>query len=381
MRYEYVENAWGWFLLAGLSLGLAACGVATGGGECEFSEDCAGGEVCYQGGPETSSQCVTQCQAGQDQCEGNEQCLTEEINAPTDNPDIGGCVPQSTDRPGDDNDNGNDNGGSGCQTNDDCPGAQVCNQRVNECRSLGGGNGQDAGLDGGMSGDDGGTRLRRDGGPGGCTNNSDCSGSKVCNEKTGECESLGGGGDTVKFLQLVDVTESNRSGSVDCSSNSAGADVFGARLNASSGAPLGWATTVDAKLETSGEYTQVDTIFSGSEPSLQRFDRSGKMCPTEQGGSKFRSDTVVSLGCGGSVVVGFKGGEGGYQALENGQQLTVFEYGNQCFANPNCDTCQSEYVEVRACTGSSSELAGGDFSSCSSTLGSGADQFNVTLSF
>lgn len=163
-----------------------------------------------------------------------------------------------------------------------------------------------------------------------CMNDQQCPGNAVCEE--GACRFY-------RFVQIRDVTRAESSGAdTACSEESAGADLFQLELRDPFGQVLGYAKATAGQL-TADANTDAGGVFDGVGHSLKRSD--GALCPS--GG--FGPDSVVSLGCGGSLVVGFTDGAGNVLNLATGQQLVVHEYGNQCCS----DGCPEEFWEIRVC--------------------------------
>ena len=165
-----------------------------------------------------------------------------------------------------------------------------------------------------------------------CMEDKECPGNAVCEE--GSCRFY-------RFVQIRDITR-DRSSSADtaCSDDSAGADLFQLELRGPFGTVLGYASGVAGQLKADAN-TDVSNVFDGVANSLQK-NADGHLCPS--GG--FGPGSVVSLGCGGSLVVAFADGAGDALSLSTGQRLIVDEYGNQC-----CDGgCPEEYWEIRVCS-------------------------------
>jgi len=178
------------------------------------------------------------------------------------------------------------------------------------------------------------TSSDTDGGPT-CMDDQQCPGNAVCEE--GDCRFY-------RFVQIKDVTRQESSGAdTACSEESSGADLFQLELRDPFGQVLGYAAATAGELNADAN-TKPDDVFDGVGHSLKETD-DGNLCPS--GG--FGPDSVVSLGCGGSLVVGFSDGAGNILNLATGQQLVVHEYGNQCCARG----CPEEYWEIRVCNAQS----------------------------
>jgi hypothetical protein len=215
------------------------------------------------------------------------------------------------------------------------------------------------------------TTTASDTSDGACRGKGDCPDTQICNTNAtpARCESIG---ETYQFALVRDVTSENRS-SVNCASNSPASDLFGVSLEGVDGEQVGWGKVIATELKGSGNsYTRASPIFDGRSPELTRNERSNAMCPTD-----FSSETVVSLGCDGWIAVGFPEGEESFHDLHNGQELTIYEYGRQCVANPG--TSSREYTEVRLCKGPAKAFVEGDRPECTNARGSGSGQFRISL--
>ena len=80
------------------------------------------------------------------------------------------------------------------------------------------------------------------------------------------------------------------------------------------------------------------------------------ICPSDS----FGPSTVVSLGCGGALVVEFTDGDGNTITLEKGQEVVVYEYGKQCCSDP--DACPNEHYSASICSSQSAadDITGAD---------------------
>jgi len=204
-----------------------------------------------------------------------------------------------------------------------------------------------------------------------CMTDDMCPGNFVC--ENGSCR-----GYTV--VQIRDVTRRYSSSAREaCNEDASGADLFELELQGPFGKPVGYAEAlrVDTDAQTN---TDASTVFDGSSNSLEQTP-SGSYCPS--GG--FGPSSVLSLGCGGSMVVVFSDGAGNLLRLEGGQRLVVHEYGEQC-----CDSdCPEEYWEVRVCSAESpqrfqneSPSSDGHWPTCETQtlgVGSGRDVADLRL--
>ena len=204
-----------------------------------------------------------------------------------------------------------------------------------------------------------------------CMSDKQCPGNAVCVHK--RCRYY-------RFVQIKDVTrQKSSSAQTACSENASGADLFQLELRDPFGKVEGNAKAVAAQLESSAN-KKVSTVFDGNSNSLQR-QTNGALCPSEG----FAPDSVVSLGCDGTLAVVFTDGAGNILNLGGGQQLVVHEYGDQCCQQG----CPEEYWEVRVCTARSPhEIQGkkpdmmGNFPTCNTqvlAVGHGEDKATIKL--
>jgi len=213
-----------------------------------------------------------------------------------------------------------------------------------------------------------------------------------------------GSGDSPYFLQIKDVTRSEitndedgdgtQDGAQHCDAgpSSAGADIGGVQLLDSDGNSVAWGTDdILNNYTNSSENQDAPSVLDGLEPSLAPAPEGGVECPSSDGSSPdFNEGTVVSLGCNGSVVVGFQDRSGNWVPVKEGYQVVVYEYAVACFGcRPNCGPSSDpveygrEAVEVKVCDetddpGSQEEDffgatadSDGNLSQCSESLGSG----------
>lgn len=204
-----------------------------------------------------------------------------------------------------------------------------------------------------------------------CMSDDMCPGNAVC--ENGSCRAY-------TVVQIRDVTRRYSSSAQEaCNDDASGADLFELELQGPFGKPVGYAKTLRADLDAQTN-TDAKTVFDGSSNSLDQTP-SGSYCPS--GG--FGPDSVLSLGCGGTMVVVFNDGAGNLLRLEGGQRLVVHEYGDQC-----CDSgCPEEYWEVRVCSAESpqrfqnaSPSSDGHWPTCETQtlgVGTGRDVANLRL--
>lgn len=322
-KFQLIFSALATVALVGI--GLSGCGDLD---ECENDGDCPGTEACYTGG--LTNTCET-------------SCGTEE------NPDPGAC-----------------DAGEMCVDANESGNLQAC-----VASGTGGDNDTGMGADTGMD---------MDGGDVECMENDDCPGeNNICNPQ-GMCEMISTQNEHY-FVQFKDVTLDQKPGeeAAACEGNSAddpGSDIFAIELQDSDGNNKGWAFYVaNANAGSTNTHTNFATVFDGSEPTLMSMN--GEQCVD------FGTDTVASLGCqNGMMVAGFKTGPDAqdFVALEEGDQIVVHEYGDQC-GGSDVDVLNAQVCTNQAAT----DFQGlgdisGDYPSCDNmSLGSGGGVFTLPV--
>jgi hypothetical protein len=278
-----------------------------------------------------------------------------------------------------------------CQFTSDCESGQVCytggqaNQCVKECESSSDCNGRTcsdqvegssmgcmpkggSGTDGGGMFTDGGMT---DGGTTGCTDNSDCADGEVCNTQgdgPGMCETITQ--DPVEFVQITDVT-SQEQGSCNSTGSDPGADLFGVELRDSDGNTLGWAKVASSNIKNKSSNDHTNPSVLNGQPDLSGKDG---VCPPDFDGNN------VALGCGGDITVSFTGSNGENIALENGQTIITYEYGNQC--RPSGESGNyTQPVTVATCPRGTalSDFTSGSGVTCDNELGTGGGQLSTDV--
>ena len=222
---------------------------------------------------------------------------------------------------------------------------------------------------------DGATADAGDAGAGECRD-FDCPGEQVCGEAGGCVEPS----TELAWLQIKDMNDE------DCDAADPGADLFAAELTDGQGGHLGWGELTADNLEgRQNRYVRSTEVLDGREPDFTAGSSRSNHCPASKDGSKFRHDSVVSLGCNGAVVVSFTAPDGETVPLERGQQVHVWEYGAQCCAS---NSCSPEPVQASICATddalSDIVAAGtddnGDFPTCDTgEVASGTGYWSATI--
>lgn len=287
----------GIFLVAAASAGLlAACGDDGGEAEsCVADTDCAVGDICVD------EICVQECAADAD-CLADEECVER--------PGGGESYCEFT---------GGNNGGDLCQ-DVTCDAGETCDPATGECVAD-----QE------------------------CQTNEDCPGDQICNAEN-MCETIQ---QNFFFSSIADASADNPQA---CDETDPGSDIYGVELtkvDSEGNTITGWAHVLFVGIVIdSNNQTQTGVVLDGNQPGLDVDE-----CP--EGG--FSSDTVVSLGCGGEVLVEFVTGDDtngdgipdDRLQVEDGDTITVFEYGATCGG----DTEDSWRVSI--CDASENEVLGG----------------------
>lgn len=317
--------------------GLTGCGEVDDGqppaeDECTSDSDCDGDDVCWTGGE--VNECVVNCTPpdNTNACKDFEVCVDA-----NDLSQQKGCVDESR---FDDGDTGiADDGGMG-----------------------------DAGMDGGMG----------DGGMDECETADDCPGEdNICVD--GQCEMTQT--PSVRFIQLKDVTlDVDPDAEADACEGSAasdpGSDVMAVRLRDSQGNHKGWANYVTNDNQgSSNTHTMYGAVLDGDAPTFN--PDMDETCVDD-----FSTSSVVALGCdNGVLAVGFHNEDDEYVEIEQGDQITVYEYGED-----NCGGTPVDKLNVKLCTTQSASMLQdtspnqeGDYGACDTmSLGQGGGVVSVT---
>lgn len=196
-----------------------------------------------------------------------------------------------------------------------------------------------------------------------CQDNEDCNAGEAC--VNGSCVPTTPQEEIYRYIMIEDTS----SGSNSCESRTAnglkdaGSDIFAVELLDSQGQVIGYGEAIDYK-QGSGEVDTTDFgIFDGNPRNVDQ-----RQCPAATpDNSSFRVDSVVSLGCGGYLLLSFKGANGRPVNLANGMEIFVGEYAPICNKNGGSSTGSDRYT-VNVCTDTES-AANQDVRSCTRRLG------------
>ena len=130
-------------------------------------------------------------------------------------------------------------------------------------------------------------------------------------------------------IQVLDLTSGAGCQPDPAGLSSPGADLIALELLSAQGETLGWGVVVGyAPGEGVNDFTS--TAHINGLPADVDLDA----CPQELDGSRFRQDTITSLGCGGDMVVSFFDEGNTPVELVTGMQVAVMEYGPVCQGSP-----------------------------------------------
>lgn len=286
----------GILLLVVASAGLVvACGDEAE--ECLDDNDCAAEDACNF----ETGQCAFRCAS-------NGECLDDEV-CDTNVRDDGQGICVADEAPVE-----------GCQSDAECPAdGELCDFVTGECA-------QEC-----ASGDecpDGFACFERDGADGNicapdvCDNDDECADGQFCNAD-GLCEDEE---DMYHFLRIEDVSDpSNDDACVSPSNDDPGVDLYGIVIDKADGTQH-WAEIHYDGIITDDNLRTDTSLIDGTPPGLDADE-----CPD----GSF-NDSVLALGCGGEIIVGFwDSANDDWVALEDGDSVTVFEFGPTCGGHPN----------------------------------------------
>lgn len=229
-----------------------------------------------------------------------------------------------------------------------------------------------------------------------CKAISDCSaatdGAAYCTKQLGEagyCDTTGAAPtctagapqtDVYKYVLIRDVTagEADPATVDECKPGQGdnGSDLFGLELLDSAGQTLGYAKTIQfvngAEPDGANQFTDAAGVFDGSAPETQDVDVEGSTyaCPPRTGDeTRLKPENVVSLGCGGTLIVEFVDSASATVELASGQELFISEFAPVCNRTPANDATGSDKYDVYLCDANLDTTVGPD--NCNIALKSG----------
>ena len=230
-----------------------------------------------------------------------------------------------------------------------------------------------------------------------CKAISDCSaatdGAAYCTKQLGEtgyCDTTGAAPtctagapqvDVYKYVLIRDVTagDADPADVDECTEaqGDLGSDLFGIQLLNNVGETLGNAKTIQfvKGAEPAGAtngFTDATGIFDGSPPETQNVDVDGSIyaCPPRTGDeTRLKPENVVSLGCGGTLIVEFVDSASATVELASGQELFISEFAPVCNRTPANDATGSDKYDVYLCDANLDTTVGPD--NCNIALKSG----------
>lgn len=231
-----------------------------------------------------------------------------------------------------------------CTTNEDCATGETCNTETSLCEAGGCANDAACTTAGELcfGEDEAAGTLGECRAPADCTEAADgaayCAAQpdgagKVCDAATKTCV-VPAPTDEYRYILIEDVSM----GGDSCNSTAGvpalpdpGADIMWVKLDNAAGEEIGNGKTVSFNEGTTqtaepNGYKMASVVLDGTAPEL-----GADLCPTSEG-NRFNPNTVVSLGCGGSLFVEFVGDAGAEILIENTNQISVGEYAAFCNA-------------------------------------------------
>lgn len=194
-----------------------------------------------------------------------------------------------------------------------------------------------------------------------CTDNEECNTDEIC--QNGSCVQIGP--TTIyRYIVIEDVSSGNSS----CNSTTAnglkdaGSDIFSVELLDSQGQAIGYGQAINYEPGTGDIDTSDFGILDGQPRNVD-----ARECPAAEGGSSFRIDSVVSLGCGGHLLLNFSGSNGQPVNLENGFEIFVGEYAPVCNQSGGSSDGSDRY-QVSICTDTDS-ASNQSITSCTRQIG------------
>ena len=175
-----------------------------------------------------------------------------------------------------------------------------------------------------------------------------------------------------RYVRIVDTTPNCTRTDVNGQSD-AGSDIAIVEL-LSNGTALGYAKLPAASAYSPGAgspgYTDTSRVFDGAPKA-----KGPRGCPEEDvEGRYFRSGTVVSLGCGGSVVLEFEN-NGSNLLLTNGAEIAVVELGRYCEPQNDMNDYGTDRYRVDVCqTDVGAMFSDVDFNASCTTVSGNTEQ-------
>lgn len=251
-----------------------------------------------------------------------------------------------------------------CTFDDDCTGGQVCDLTVcvDTCETNEDCSGTDecVARPGGAEG----MVCRAAEEPGDDCRDADfagCADDLICDEFTGQCVPPGEETPnyyTVRINDVTDVEAPDRCDDTTYGYGTAGAKVMYVQLRDTTGAVIAYGTAVGDDIAAGSDFINTFDVIDGAAPNLV------DQCPADEAfvrgdngndiTTNFTDQTVVALGCGGSLYVQFEDENGDLILLDESHTITVGEFGPACN-----DTAQTEadYYDVYICTDAGSNVS------------------------
>lgn len=133
-----------------------------------------------------------------------------------------------------------------------------------------------------------------------------------------------------RFVQILDKSMGGSCTSMTNGKSDAGSDIFDLQLLDANDEVIGYAKTVKYEPGSgSPAYNKADNVFNGQARDSSFYDADNGVCPANMGG-RFREDSVVALGCDGSLFVEFLGADGNAITIDATHKVLVAEFGGYC---------------------------------------------------
>ncbi|RVU42562.1 hypothetical protein EA187_15335 [Lujinxingia sediminis] len=250
-----------------------------------------------------------------------------------------------------------------CTFDDDCTGGQVCDLTVcvDTCETNADCSGTDECVDrpGGAEG----KVCRAAEAPGDDCRDADfgdCPDGQVCNDVSGQCVEPGEGPAeyyTVRINDVTDVEGDDRCGDTTYGYATAGAKIMYVELKDDSGV-IAYGEAVGDDITAGSDFINTFDVIDGSAPDLV------DQCPADEAfvrldndneiTTNFTDQTVVALGCGGSLYVQFRDENDNLIALDESHTINVGEFGPACNATAQTS---ADYYDVYICTDAGSNVS------------------------
>lgn len=133
-----------------------------------------------------------------------------------------------------------------------------------------------------------------------------------------------------RFVQILDKSTGASCTSMTNGKSDAGSDIFDLQLLSADDQVIGYAKTVKYEPGTgSPAFNKANDVFNGQARDTNFYDPDNLVCPANMGG-RFREDSVVALGCDGTLFVEFHDANGNTIDIDETHKILVAEFGGYC---------------------------------------------------